>query len=387
MSDKLMSTWASKLLLDPRYQFWSLQTVGWTGLALLFYFNLTAVSGPSDIAYVLHPGVQSLIGIFVSWPLRFVFRATWNRPAWSRLAINLIAMLFMAFVWTVLRLLSFIWMTQEEKNFLPEFGNWYFPSILVFFLWAALYHGIKYYLLQQEEHAELVRMSEARKTEELRRSRAESVAQETRLKMLRYQLNPHFLFNTLNAIKALVHSGRVDSASEMIDQLGDLLRTSLNSDPLQAVSVRTEIETLKVYLAIEQTRFGDRLKVEYDIDDEVLGMRVPSMILQPLAENAIKHAIAPREEGGSIRVVARAENGRLQLNVEDDGPGFSAACEIQPGAGIGLKNTRERLKTLFDDQFDVQVDSVEPSGARVVLRIPVNAKIAAMNPPKGKARA
>ena len=244
------STLTRTLFLDPRYQFWSLQVVGWTGLALLVYFSLTALSGPTKIAYVLHPGVQSLIGIFVSWPLRYIFRATWTRPAPSRLTINLLAVLIMALVWTVLRLLSFVWMTQEQKNFLPEFGAWYFPSILVFLVWAALYHGIKYYLLMQDEHAELVSMSEARKAEELRRSRAESVAQEARLKMLRYQLNPHFLFNTLNAIKSLVHSGRAESASEMIDQLGDFLRASLTSDPLQTVSVRAEAETLRLYLAI-----------------------------------------------------------------------------------------------------------------------------------------
>jgi sensor histidine kinase YesM len=366
--------------MDPRYQFWSLQAVGWTGLALLVYFSLTALSGPTDIAYVLHPGVQSLIGIFVSWPLRFVFRATWARPAWSRLAINMIAVLVMALVWTVLRLLSFVWMTQEDKNFLPEFGAWYFPSILVFLVWAAIYHGIKYYRLQQDEHAELVRMSEARKAEELRRSRAESAAQDAQLKMLRYQLNPHFLFNTLNAIKSLVHSGRAEHANEMIDQLSDFLRASLTSDPLQTVSVRAELETLRLYLAIEQTRFVDRLKVEFDIDDDVLGLRVPSMILQPLAENAIKHAIAPREEGGRLRVVACTAGNRLQLSIEDDGPGFFAVDEAPPGAGVGLKNTRDRLHTLYDDQFDFRLESAKPSGARVVLLLPVNTTAAAESP-------
>ena len=381
------STLTRTLFLDPRYQFWSLQVVGWTGLALLVYFSLTALSGPTKIAYVLHPGVQSLIGIFVSWPLRYVFRATWTRPAPSRLTINLIAVLIMALVWTVLRLLSFVWMTQEQKNFLPEFGAWYFPSILVFLVWAALYHGIKYYLLMQDEHAELVSMSEARKAEELRRSRAESVAQEARLKMLRYQLNPHFLFNTLNAIKSLVHSGRAESASEMIDQLGDFLRASLTSDPLQTVSVRAEAETLRLYLAIEQTRFVDRLKVEFDIDDDVLGLRVPSMILQPLAENAIKHAIAPREEGGSIRVRAFASDGRLQLSIEDDGPGLSVTDEAPLGTGVGLNNTRDRLHTLYDDQFDFRLESAEPSGTKVVISIPVSATIAAANPSKGQAYA
>jgi sensor histidine kinase YesM len=372
------------LFLEPPYVFWSLQILGWAALALLVYFSLTALSGPTDIAYVLHPGVQSLIGIFVSWPLRYVFRATWTKPAWSRLTINLLAVLSMAFVWTVLRLLTFVWMTHEEKNFLPEFGAWYFPSILVFLVWAALYHGIQYYLLQQDEHAELVSMSEARKAEELRRSRAESVAQEARLKMLRYQLNPHFLFNTLNAIKSLVHSGRAGSASEMIDQLSEFLRASLTNDPLQMVSVHAEIETLRLYLAIEQTRFVDRLRVEFDIDDDALGLRVPSMILQPLAENAIKHAIAPREEGGTIRVKALTSEGQLQLCIEDDGPGFSASNNDSLGAGVGLNNTRDRLHTLYDDQFDFRLESAEPSGARVVICIPVSATSAATSPSKGK---
>jgi two-component system, LytTR family, sensor kinase len=370
MSPKFVSSLTSKLFLDGRYQFWSLQIAGWTSLAFLFYFNLTAISGPTDIAYVLHPGVQSIIGIFVSWPLRFVFRRTWDTPAANRLVINSIAVLFAAFVWTVLRLASFVWMTHEDKNFLPEFGNWYFPSILVFFGWATLYHGIKYFLLQQEEHEELMRLSEEKKAEELRRIQAEAIAKEAQLKMLRYQLNPHFLFNTLNAIASLVNSGRTENACRMIDDLSDFLRKSLASDPVKTVSLRKEIDTLKLYLDIEQTRFADRLRLQFDLDQSALDAQVPSLILQPLAENAIKYAIAPNENGGTIRVSARTAGNYVELRVEDDGPGFAAADNSIPSTGVGLRNSNERLQSLYGKDFELRLEANEPAGARVVLVLP-----------------
>lgn len=370
MTAETFSNLTRKLFLEPPYQFWSLQVVGWTSLAFLVYFSLTAVSRPTNIAYVLHPGVQSFIGIFVSWPLRYVFQANWDKPAWTRLTLNMTAVLFAAFVWTVLRLVSFIWMTQEEKNFLPEFGAWYFPSILIFLIWAAVYHGMNYYLLQQEEHTELLRVSEEKKTEELRRSQAEATAQEAQLKMLRYQLNPHFLFNTLNAITSLVNSGRNDSAARMIDQLSSFLRKSLDRDPLQTVSLDTELEALQLYLDIEQTRFADRLQIEFEISDEARKEKVPSLILQPLAENAIKYAIAASEDGGTIRIVACMDDQTLELAVEDDGPGFSMSDTKQQGTGVGLRNTQERLHNIYGDSFELSVTEAEPCGARVMIRIP-----------------
>jgi sensor histidine kinase YesM len=374
MTETKTSAFAALLFLRSPYQFWSLQVIGWAGLAFLVYFSLTAISRPTDIAYVLHPGVQSFIGIFVSWPLRYIFRATWNKPAWRRLSFNMLAVLLAALMWTVLRLVSFVWMTGEDKNFLPEFGNWYFPSILVFFVWAAIYHGIKYYLLQQEEHEELLRISDEKKAEELRRMQAESIAQEAQLKMLRYQLNPHFLFNTLNAITSLINSGRNETACKMIDQLSAFLRRSLDRDPLQTVSLDTEIQALRLYLEIEQTRFADRLNVEFEIDSAALDTRVPSLILQPLAENSIKHAIGPKEDGGTIRVRAAVVDDILELDVEDDGPGFSSIDREKTGIGVGLRNTKERLRTIYGDDFEFSVTEISPSGACVQIRIPVGEK-------------
>ena len=171
---------------------------------------------------------------------------------------------------------------------------------------------------------------------------------------------------------SLVSTGRNDSACRTIDQLSTFLRTSLDSDPLQPVSLRKEIETLKLYLEIEQTRFVDRLKLEFDVAPAALDVKVPSLLLQPLAENAVKHAIAPSVDGGSIRVTAAVKNEWLEVAVEDSGPGIDDLENAVPVAGgVGWRNTRDRLRTIYGDQYQIVLEHAEPSGLRVVLRVPL----------------
>jgi sensor histidine kinase YesM len=357
--------------LDRQFQFWGFQAVGWLGLAILTYVSLTYLYGPSDWPYILHPFVQSLLGILISWPMRPIFRWLWDKGPVLRLATIALSVLLFSFVWTVVRLWTFVLMTQEEKSFLPEFGGWYFPGVLVFAGWAALYHGIKFYHLLQEEHAELLRVAEEKKAAELKHSRAEAVAQDAQLKMLRYQLNPHFLFNTMNAIASLVNSNNGDRACTVIDKLSTFMRRSLDSDPLTPVTVSKEIETLKLYLEIEQVRFADRLQLEFEIDEEASRLLVPSLLLQPIAENAIKHAIAPLVGGGTIRIKASVLDEQLELIVEDTGPGIAGLGENElPTNGVGLRNTWERLTTIFGDEFSVRLEPASPSGLRVRLRLP-----------------
>jgi LytS/YehU family sensor histidine kinase len=223
--------------------------------------------------------------------------------------------------------------------------------------WSGLYFGIKFSRqLQQQKEAAL---------------KAQAMAHEAQLKMLRYQLNPHFLFNTLNAISTLVIDNKPETANRMVGSLSSFLRYSLDSDPVQRVTLAQEIDALNLYLCIEQTRFADRLKVHMDIDDAARGALVPSLILQPLIENAIKHAVSKREEGGSIEILVRRDGDMLDMHMRDDGPGCAAVETTPPGhTGVGLVNTRERLRVLYGEAASFGIANREPHGADVHMRLP-----------------
>ena len=173
--------------------------------------------------------------------------------------------------------------------------------------------------------------------------------------MLRYQLNPHFLFNTLNAISTLVLDGQNRTANLAVSRLSEFLRYTLDQDPMKKVTLRQELDALNLYLGIEKLRFGDRLRLEFDVDERAESALVPSLLLQPLVENAMKYAIAPREQGGAVTVIAGIEGGGLRLAVVDDGPGLPPAVANANGRGVGLRNTRERLKVLYGDAHSVEV--------------------------------
>jgi LytS/YehU family sensor histidine kinase len=185
------------------------------------------------------------------------------------------------------------------------------------------------------------------------------------------QLNPHFLFNCLHSISSLMHQD-VEGADRMITQLADLLRAALANSDTQEVPLRQELDFLRRYLEIEQTRFGDRLAVTMEIAPETLDARVPNLILQPLVENAIRHGIEPHARAGRIELRARRLDGSLALEVQDSGAGLRGAAAIE---GVGLSNTRARLRELYGaaHQFDLQ-DGAD-GGLRVRLRIPFRSDI------------
>jgi LytS/YehU family sensor histidine kinase len=222
--------------------------------------------------------------------------------------------------------------------------------------WTGLYYGVKFYERLQLEREATLRQS--------------ALAQEAQLKMLRYQLNPHFLFNTLNAISTLVLDGQNRIANLAVSRLSEFLRYTLDQDPMKKVTLRQELDALNLYLGIEKLRFGDRLRLEFDVDERAESALVPSLLLQPLVENAMKYAIAPREQGGSVTVIAGIESGTLRLAVADDGPGLPPALASGNGRGVGLRNTRERLKVLYGDGHSVQVIDVSP-GLCVEMRLPL----------------
>jgi hypothetical protein len=204
--------------------------------------------------------------------------------------------------------------------------------------------------------------------EELRASRVETQLVQARLRALEMQLHPHFLFNTLNAIAALMHRD-VDAADRMLVRLGDLLRLTLESGEMQEVPLRQELEFLGRYLEIEQTRFADRLHISMNIAPDTLDARVPNLILQPLVENAIRHGIGASAAAGEIEISSIRENGTLVLKVRDDGPGF-AVTGAPLREGVGLSNTRARLAQLYGPSHEFEFTNGAEGGCQVSLRLP-----------------
>ena len=205
---------------------------------------------------------------------------------------------------------------------------------------------------------------------ELRAAQLKNQLAQAQLQALKMQLHPHFLFNTLNAISELVHKDP-DTAEQMIAQLSDMLRLSLDRVGVQEIPLKQELEFLEKYLEIEQTRFQERLSVKMKIDPGTLDACVPNMILQPLVENAVRHAIAPRAQGGHIEISAHREDGMLQLDVRDDGGGLPDNTEkIALKGGVGLSNTQARLEHLYGAKHLFQLCSSPGQGLTVRLQIP-----------------
>ena len=354
-------------------QFWFLQLFGWLTLALISFFSLTIWYNQDQLSlgYVMHPVVQSALGIFVSYPMRPLSVFVWKLPFWRRMTWISLGIVVCATIWTSLRLWSFMLMTPEQ-NLWSDYGGWFFTSILIFIGWASIYHGINYYRLLESERSNFLSILASNKEEQLKRIRAESMAQEAQLKMLRYQLNPHFLFNTLNSISSLITKRDDSRANEMIIQLSNFLRHSLNSDPVDGISLKDEIDALKLYLRIEEARFGDRLSINININKGAEKVQVPGMILQPLVENSIKYAIAPNEKGGEITINATIKKNMLDLHVLDSGPGFDKNLIDLSQSGVGLRNTRDRLNTFYQGKSKFKIESSDEGGTDILIKVPLS---------------
>jgi LytS/YehU family sensor histidine kinase len=184
------------------------------------------------------------------------------------------------------------------------------------------------------------------------------------------QLHPHFLFNTLNGIAGLVRDSRNKAAVDMLAGLSDLLRYTLENAGKQEVPLREELEFLELYLDIQQMRFSDRLKVEMHVQPEVLDALVPNLILQPLVENSIRHGISRRASSGVVGISAQRENGSLRINVYDDGPGLKRDDGAKMEEGVGLSNTRARLRQLYGERQQFSLGERADAGVEAVLIIP-----------------
>jgi two-component system LytT family sensor kinase len=192
---------------------------------------------------------------------------------------------------------------------------------------------------------------------------------EARLEALRMQLNPHFLFNTLHAISSLIYDNP-QAADRVVARLSELLRLTLDQTKPQEVPLSEEMAFLDRYLEIEQTRFSERLRVEKEISPETQNALVPYLILQPLVENAVRHGIEPREEPGVLKICAARKNGRLELLVRDNGEGLDAKIDVEASKGIGLSNTRSRLRHLYGEDCRFELSPAAGGGLEARVEIP-----------------
>lgn len=223
--------------------------------------------------------------------------------------------------------------------------------------------------------------------ERVRREQAEKAALQTQLVeaqlgALRMQLQPHFLFNTLHGVAMLIRGGDPERAVEMIALLGDVLRTLLRASSALEAPLASELQLLRTYLEIEQIRFGDRLRVAWRVDDAVRGALVPPLILQPVVENALRHGLWPRAEGGELAIAARRTGGELELEVVDQGVGLALGFDLERNTGVGLANVRARLARMYGASAGLEVSPGERCGVRVRLRLPyrVASPVAAAGP-------
>lgn len=362
---------------NPATQFWLLNVLGWLGISLVTYLSLSLPYNQFEFSYLAHNLLQSLLGMAMSVPMRTAFKGSWDWPTPSRIFVVFCTVMLLSLAWSASRLLLFMAMTGE-RGLWGDFGGWWFPSIFVFLTWAALYHGVKYHQLLQREYENIIKLESLQRRDALMRTQAESEAREAQLQLLRYQLNPHFLFNTLNAVNALITTQRTDEATQMLVRLGRFLRYSLESGDQQLVKLSEEIAAAALYLEIEQARFSDRLVTEFGVEASVQEVKVPSLLLQPLIENAVKYAISRAEDGGIIRVTAapllssEAGYDAVRIVVEDSGSlqHLEANFGQETHMGIGLKNTQARLRSLYGDKGRIEVTNSSLGGMSIVLTIP-----------------
>jgi two-component system, LytTR family, sensor kinase len=332
--------------------FWLLQVCGWGGFYLLV---LAALLSSYKLPELIRADTIWFLCMFATTLLLRPFCRSLMARSLSWIALEVWAFASSFFAGAVAALISEVLITYpiDWKDCVET----WLQSTIVLFLWCSLYFSIKQWQRSARERERLLR--------------AESEAREARLSALRYQLNPHFLFNSLNAVSTLVLEGNAPAATRMLAQIAELLRTTLDSQSVPETPFSHEIAFTQQYLAIEQTRLGDRLRVAMDISPDTLDALVPSMLLQPLVENAVRHGIAPLVAGGTIRIRSKVEGSQLHVTVANSGvPGPPQTQNQAAANGIGLKNTAERLRTLYGAAHTFVLEWPETGGCQVTIELP-----------------
>ena len=342
---------------DKGRAFWMLQAAGWSG-----YFVLRTVSNISnsfEFEGVIAVIIETIIGYCLTLLLSTLYGFYRRMPRISGALLTLATLALATLIYAVLEAFTFSLVSKVVDpgiSFSRVVGYLFF-TFTVLAGWSALYFGINFYLIVEQQADQMQTL--------------EHQASHAQLAMLRYQLNPHFLFNTLNSISTLVLLKQTERANVMLSRLSSFLRYTLANEPTAHVTLAQEVETLKLYLEIEKMRFDERLRPHFDIDPRVAKARLPSLLLQPLVEKAIKYAVTPQEEGADITVSARLAGERVQISVSDTGPGLiEAKARPTLSTGVGLANIKERLAQSFGADHRFEAQSNPGHGFSVEIEIP-----------------
>ena len=342
----------------------ALYIAGWTVAAFVFGVQHYVGYGAEAMAVGWRRVITSSLGDWYAWGMLFPgilwlarrFPLESSRLA-SRLSLHFAVAVFVAFLHPSLEAIL-VWLIRGFSDSLALI-----VSRLSHESFLVCSEGfVLYWVMLLASHT--IHFQSRLRAQELRASRLEAQLAQAQLSALKMQLHPHFLFNTLHSISALLH-GDVEAADRMVARLGDFLRLTLENSESQEVTLEQELEFLRCYLEIEMTRFQDRLRVEFDIGPGTLDALVPNLILQPLVENAIRHGIARRIEPGCVEIRSEHSGDKLRIEVRDDGPGFASNTP-----GIGLTNTRARLGRLYGSGYVLQLNNGTQNGAIVTLEIP-----------------
>jgi sensor histidine kinase YesM len=353
---------------DKNRAFWRLQLLGWGGAALLR--AITNIANEKALSFLVLTLIATVTGFSISLILSVIYGKLMNqRPlvTWSLTVVALAAAVSVsAFVngWVIS-----LYNPGSPSNFAQLFLGVFYIDMTLLGAWSGLYFAINYFL-QVEEQAD-------------RLERLEAQAIGAQLAMLRYQLNPHFLFNTLNSISTLVLLKQTEPANAMLTRLSSFLRHTLVNEPGSKVTLSEEIETLRLYLDIERMRFEERLRTEFRVEHEAARGCLPSMLLQPLIENAIKYAVGSQEEGAQITLSAQLIGSRLRITVSDTGPGLpnrGQTASLPPvshdrrsgvsSTGVGLTNIRDRLAQAYGEDHRFEIRTPAEGGFTVVIELP-----------------
>ena len=341
---------------DKVRAFWTLQTLGWAG-----WFILRGVSGianKQDLFFLAPLLVSGITGFSLTTALSVIFRSLMQQRALIMWPLALLSVLLATMLYSFIDAsMVAIQPRGAEETFATLFLVPFYLDAVTLAAWSSLYFAINYFLRVEQQIDQLAML--------------ESQATASQLAMLRYQINPHFLFNTLNSISTLVLLKQTEPANAMLSRLSAFLRYTLVNEPTANVTMAQEVETLKLYLDIEKMRFEERLRVTFDIDPLVTNARLPSLLLQPLIENAIKYAVTPSEEGADIVLQAQLVGQNVRIIVSDSGGGLNPDISVPtPSTGVGLTNIRDRLAQAYGEQHRFDTQDIPGGGFAVTIELP-----------------
>ncbi|MDM7954947.1 sensor histidine kinase [Blastomonas sp.] len=336
--------------------FWNLQTLGWAGALALR--GISGLANGQPISFLVPIIIATITGYSISLVMGVIYQTLIDRKPLVTWGITLIVLLtgsaLFAFVdaWV-----ATLYRPGSVSNFTAILLGAFYLDLTLLGAWSALYYAINFFLRIEEQQDQMLRL--------------ENQATSAQLAMLRYQLNPHFLFNTLNSISTLVLLKQTEPANAMLSRLSSFLRYTLANEPTARVTLAQEVETLKLYLDIEKMRFEERLRAHFDIEPNAAFALLPSLLLQPLVENAIKYAVTPKEDGADITISAQLIGPLLRITVTDTGPGLKKqGTTANASTGVGLANIRDRLSQAYDNNHRFETRSSPGGGYSVIIEIP-----------------